>query len=102
MTRKVAGCPFFCHPEALAEGSPKGILPLRFAQGQNEGKAEEILHSANAQFRMTEVEVQNDRRSIRSGWLKKGSGWLKKGSGWLKKGSEWLEERSGWLKRGSR
>jgi len=68
MTRKVAGCPFFCHPEA----KPKGLLRRFFADAQNEGKAEEILHSANAPFRMTEVEVQNDRRSRRSGWLKKG------------------------------
>ena len=45
---------------------------IKMTEKGNDRKAKEILHSANALFRMTEVEVQNDRRSRRSGWLKKG------------------------------
>jgi len=46
---------------------------IKMTEKGNDRKAEEILHSANAPFRMTEVEVQNDRRFRRSGWLKRGS-----------------------------
>jgi len=46
----------FCHPEALAEGSPEGILPLRFAQSQNDRK-EGILRLL--------TQPQNDNKGIR-------------------------------------